>query len=161
VFGSTCCGPSYFAPERASVSFHGAPLAAARRVAHSCRAPGFVIDLPEKDEVVAQKVLELIRGLNWLDSQTRALFMEFSLYLAPSDLMLSARLVVEVHESGTTWTDLSLEPINLGLYRISNRGQLALYIIGVIVVIMAMVWDLRSTWNLRLYQARRTGSVRH
>jgi hypothetical protein len=70
-------------------------------------------------------------------------------------------LVVEVHESGTTWTDLSLEPINLGLYRISNRGQLALYIIGVIVVIMAMVWDLRSTWNLRLYQARRTGSVRH
>lgn len=119
-----------------------------------------MVDLPSNNERAARTVLALLDATNWLDSQTRALFMEFSLYLAPSDLMLSARLVAEVHETGTIWTDMTLEPINMQIYRTSNRSQMALYIIGLIVVLVAVGWDMRSTWDLRHYQDRRTGAVR-
>ena len=82
--------------------------------------------LPSNNERAARTVLALLDATNWLDSQTRALFMKFSLYLAPSDLMLSARLVAEVHETGTIWTDMTLEPMNMQIYRTSNRSQMAL-----------------------------------
>lgn len=105
-------------------------------------------------------MLALLGATNWLDSQTRALFMEFSLYLAPSDLMLSARLVAEVHETGTIWTDMTLEPINMNIYRTSNGSQMALYVIGLIVVLIAVGWDIRSAWDQRHYHDRRAGAVR-
>lgn len=119
-----------------------------------------MVDLPENNEPAARTVLALLGATNWLDTQTRALFLEFSLYLAPSDLMLSARLVAEVHETGTIWTDISLEPINMDIYRTSNTPQMALYVIGFIVVLIAVGWDMRSTWDWRHYQDRRTGAVR-
>jgi hypothetical protein len=119
-----------------------------------------VVDLPENNERAARTVLDLLAATNWLDTQTRALFLEFSLYLAPSDLMLAVRLVAEVHETGTVHTDMTLEPINLYIYRTSNKSQMALFIVGLIVALVAVTWDVRSTWDLRHYQDRRTGSVR-
>ena len=122
-----------------------------------------MLDLPENNEQAARTILGLLSDTEWLDMQTRALFMEFSLYLPSTDLILAARLVAEVHETGTVWTDYTLEPINLATYRTqlepTTRKQMALYIIGLILVVFCLLWDLRSTWDLRWYQDRRTGAV--
>lgn len=122
-----------------------------------------MLDLPENNEQAARTILAILSNTTWLDKQTRALFIEFSLYLPSSDLVLAARLVAEVHETGTVWTDHTLEPINLATYRTelepTTRKQLALYIIGLILVLFCLLWDLRSTWNLRWYKDRRTGAV--
>lgn len=130
----------------------------------ACREQGFVVDLPENNEQAARTILALLSTTEWLNMQTRALFIEFSLYLPATDLILAARLVAEVHETGTVWTDQSLEPINLLTYRTelepTTRRQLALYILGFILVVFCLLWDLRSTWDLRWYQDRRTGAVR-
>ena len=125
-----------------------------------CSEGGFVVDIKEYSEAEARQVLRFLRATNWLDAQTRALFLEFSLYLPPSNILLSARLVLEVHETGTIWTDLSLEPINLGIYRMDNRTDMGLLIAGLVLALAAMVWDLRSTWRMRRYHSRQTGSVR-
>lgn len=128
-----------------------------------CREQGFVVDLPENNEQAARTILALLSETEWLDMQTRALFIEFSLYLPSTDLILAARLVAEVHETGTIWTDHMLEPINLETYRTeveaTTRRQLAGYSIGLILVFLCLLWDLRSTWDLRWYQDRRTGAV--
>jgi Polycystin cation channel len=123
-----------------------------------------VVDLPENNEQGARTILALLSETGWLDMQTRALFIEFSLYLPSNNLLLAARLVAEVHETGTVWMDYVLEPIDLVTYRTevepTTRRQLALYMIGLILVVLCLLWDLRSTWDLRWYQDRRTGAVR-
>lgn len=127
--------------------------------AHCCRAQGFVLDIPEYNEAEAREVLRFLRATNWLDAQTRALFMEFSLYLPPSNILLSARLVMEVHETGTIWTDISLEPINLGIFRSDSPAEVGLLVVSLVLVFGAMVWDLQSTWKLRRYHVKQTSSV--
>lgn len=119
-----------------------------------------MLDIPEYSEAEAREILRFLRTTNWLDAQTRALFLEFSLYLPPSNILLSARLVMEVHETGTIWTDMSLEPINLGIFRTDSAAEIALLVSGLLLVVVAMVWDIRSTWKMRRYQSRQTGSVR-
>ena len=85
-------------------------------------------ELPSDDVAGARAILALLETGNWLDAQTRALFVEFSLYLAPADLLLPVRLVIEVHPTGTTWSDLSLEPLSLSVYTLENRGLLAVQV---------------------------------
>lgn len=119
-----------------------------------------MLDIPEYSEVEAREILRFLRATNWLDAQTRALFLEFSLYLPPSNILLSARLVMEVHETGTIWTDMSLEPINLGIFRTDSAAETGLLVAGLLLAVVAMVWDIRSTWKMRRYHARQTGSVR-
>lgn len=124
-----------------------------------------MVDLPENHEPAARTILALLSDNEWLDMQTRALFIEFSLATS-TGLVLAARLVAEVHETGTVWTDHLLEPINFQNYAAaetwqpSTRWVLALYIIFFIFIVLCLLWDLRSTWDLRWYQDRRTGAVR-
>ena len=126
----------------------------------TCSERGFVVDLPENDVAKAQKMLSLLEQGGWLDAQTRALFVEFSLYLAPSDILLAARLVVEVHASGTVWTDLSLEPVHLTVYTTNNPWLITLQVFGVLVALTSMVWELWHLRSTRLQVGSRSSSVR-
>lgn len=117
-------------------------------------------DLPMEDVEGARRLLDLLESANWLDGQTRALFIEFSLYLPSADLLLAARLIIEVHASGTTWTDSSLEPVSLAVYRSSNRLQMAVQILTAVTALVAIVWEIWHTAILRMHHGLRAGSVR-
>jgi hypothetical protein len=131
-----------------------------RRLPRLCRERGFVVDLPEANVNQTKTILRLLEAGNWLDTQTRALFIEFSLYLHSADLLLAARLVVEVHPTGTIWTDMSLEPVNLSVYTVANRAVMALQVMGALVALSAMAWELWHARNMRMHHGIRTSAVR-
>jgi Polycystin cation channel len=139
---------------------HSGVRASAQRVASPHREHGFVVELPAGDVHRALAELALLEAGGWLDAQTRALFVEFSLYLPPSDLLLAARLVVEVHPTGTVWTDMSLEPVDLTVYTLENRGLLAVEIAGLLIAFFAIFWELWHIRSMRLHHGVRSGAVR-
>jgi hypothetical protein len=115
--------------------------------------------LPEDDVDAARKMLDLLKASAWLDAQTRALFVEFSLFLPSSNLLLAARLVVEVHPVGTIWTDISLEPVSLSIYSAANKGHMLVQILTVIVAVVAFGWEIWLTVKMRPHESARTSSV--
>jgi Polycystin cation channel len=123
------------------------------------REGGFVVELPEDDVYTARDVLELLEFGEWLDEATRALFIEFTLYLTATNILLAARLVVEVHSTGTVWTDLSLEPINLMTYSVTKSSQTALFAAGVVAAALAILWDVYNAWRMRRHRLSGGGAV--
>jgi hypothetical protein len=131
-----------------------------KMVEGGCRESGFLAHLPADDVKTARKMLDLLNAASWLDSQTRALFIEFSLFLPSSNLLLAARLVVEVHPVGTIWTDLSLEPVPLSVYSTSNKWQMLVQILTAIVAVAAFCWEIWHTVKMRPHRSVRTSAVR-
>ena len=117
-------------------------------------------ELPADSVATTRQILALLEAANWIDAQTRAVFVEFSLYYAPADLLLPARLATEVHPTGSMWTDVSLNPVALTVYTLENRWYLGVQIAGVVVAVAAMVWECFHLRTMRSQGGARFGSVR-
>ncbi|PVD38502.1 hypothetical protein C0Q70_01117 [Pomacea canaliculata] len=96
---------------------------------------GYIMDFSVNWDVVSDTLEELQDGA-WLDNQTRAVFVEFSLYNPDSNLFAYMRLVAEFPETGDTlvWKDIKI-------LRIDHHMQAAdLYIlIGEIIAVVAVI----------------------
>ena len=57
--------------------------------------------------------LSLLREMNWIDRQTRAIFVEFSVYNANSNLVLVSTILIEFLSSGSIITSSNFDVLNL------------------------------------------------
>ena len=57
--------------------------------------------------------LSLLRQMNWIDRQTRAIFVEFSVYNPNINLVMVSTILVEFLSSGSILTSAQFDPLNL------------------------------------------------
>jgi hypothetical protein len=57
--------------------------------------------------------LTLLKEMNWIDRQTRAVFVEFSVYNPNINLIMVSTILVEFLPSGTLFTSARFDPLNL------------------------------------------------
>jgi polycystin 1L2 len=57
--------------------------------------------------------LSLLKEMNWVDRQTRAVFVEFSVYNPNSNLIMVSTILIEFLSSGSILTTAQFDPLNL------------------------------------------------
>jgi polycystin 1L2 len=57
--------------------------------------------------------LSLLKEMNWIDRQTRAVFVEFSVYNPNSNLIMVSNIIIEFLSSGSILTSAQFDPLNL------------------------------------------------
>ena len=57
--------------------------------------------------------LSLLKEMNWVDRQTRAVFVEFSVYNPNSNLIMVSTILIEFLSSGSILTSAQFDPLNL------------------------------------------------
>ena len=73
---------------------------------------GYLFELRGKLSYL-QGNLSLLREMNWIDRQTRAIFFEFSVYNPNINLVMISTILVEFLESGSILTSARFDPLNL------------------------------------------------
>jgi hypothetical protein len=73
---------------------------------------GFVYELRGKLEYLKGN-LSLLREMNWIDRQTRAIIVEFSVYNPNINMIMVSTILVEFLESGSILTTATFDPLNL------------------------------------------------
>ena len=73
---------------------------------------GFVYELRGKQSFL-QGNLSLLQNMQWIDRQTRAVFIEFSAYNPNINMVMVSSISVEFLPSGSILTMASFEPLNL------------------------------------------------
>ncbi|XP_069822091.1 polycystin-1-like protein 2 [Dendropsophus ebraccatus] len=123
------------------------------------RGGGYVVDLGG-DRTAASGVLQYLYNNIWLDTYTRAVFVEFTIYNANVNLFCLVRLMFETKALGTFQTHADLQSIRLypytdGLHIFVVAAEVIyfLFVIYYMVIqgklIKAQKWGyFRSKWNL-------------
>ncbi|XP_012940372.2 polycystic kidney disease protein 1-like 2 [Aplysia californica] len=105
---------------------------------HLYSGGGYIIDLAGYHDVIPDVFIRELYQNRWLDLQTRAVFVEFSLYNVDANLLATVRLVVEfpVYGSGFPWVDVR----TLRIY--PHIGPLGSYILmcSIVLVITLIVF---------------------
>ena len=73
---------------------------------------GYVYEIRGKLSYI-QGNLSLLREMNWIDRQTRAVFVEFSVYNPNINLVMVSTIIVEFLSSGSILTTARFDPLNL------------------------------------------------
>ena len=73
---------------------------------------GYVYELRGKLSYI-QGNLSFLREINWIDRQTRAVFVEFSVYNPNINLVMVSTILVEFLSSGSILTTARFDPLNL------------------------------------------------
>jgi len=73
---------------------------------------GYVYEMRGKLSFI-QGNLSLLQQMNWVDRQTRAVFVEFSVYNPNINLIMVSTILVEFLPSGTLFTSARFDPLNL------------------------------------------------
>ncbi|XP_055955095.1 polycystic kidney disease protein 1-like 2 [Patella vulgata] len=106
---------------------------------------GYFLELSINKDI-SKAMIEEIKTNGWLDRQTRAVFVEFSLYNANNNLLTVVRLIAEFPEFGSviTWKHIST------LRVFQNVGPIGAFIIlcEVIVVIILFVFGFKCLKRL-------------
>ena len=68
--------------------------------------------------------LSLLREMNWIDKQTRAVFVEFSTYNPNINLIMVSTILVEFTSTGTILATARFDPLNL--FNDSTTGNMAI-----------------------------------
>jgi polycystin 1L2 len=110
---------------------------------------GFVFNLGD-DPDVAEADLNLLEQSQWLDQYTRAIFVEFSVWNANTNLMSSFTTCLEFPPSRGLFTWTTIEVVNL--YRYSGPAgvvNLLAEIIVVIYMVVLTVLTIKDVINLK------------
>uniref|UniRef100_A0A8C4NF77 Uncharacterized protein n=2 Tax=Eptatretus burgeri TaxID=7764 RepID=A0A8C4NF77_EPTBU len=123
------------------------------------RGGGYALDLGT-DKATAQRTLNYLHRTNWLDTQTRALFVEFTIYNANVNLFCVATLILENSGLGgfLSWMDLHslrLYQNTAGLHIFVVTAEIIYFLFIIYYMVMqvkairAQGWCfLRGHWNL-------------
>ncbi|XP_035828454.1 polycystic kidney disease protein 1-like 2 [Aplysia californica] len=108
---------------------------------HLYSGGGYITDLGGYHDIIPDVFISELYENRWLDLQTRAVFIEFSLYNVDANLLATVRLVVEfpVYGSGFPWVDVR----TLRIY--PHVGPLGSYILmcSIILVISLIVFSFK------------------
>jgi polycystin 1L2 len=92
--------------------------------------------------------LTLLRKMNWVDRQTRAIFAEFSVYNPNINLVMVSTILVEFLSSGSILTTAKFDPLNLfGLSSLGGIYALVEYLVILVFmlyILYFMVVEIRS-----------------
>ncbi|KAM4017468.1 polycystin-1-like protein 2 [Anomaloglossus baeobatrachus] len=123
------------------------------------RGGGYVVDLGG-DRAAASEILQYLFNNVWLDTYTRAVFVEFTIYNANVNLFCLVRLMLETNALGTFLTRVNLQSIRLypytdGLHIFVVAAEVLyfLFVIYYMVVqgklLKTLRWGyFRSKWNV-------------
>jgi polycystin 1L2 len=95
--------------------------------------------------------LSLLREMNWVDRQTRAVLVEFSAYNPNIDLVMVSTILVEFLASGSLLTMAQFDPLNL----FGESGTLISYktiskLIFVAFIVYFLVIEIRKMLNMNI-----------
>jgi polycystin 1L2 len=95
--------------------------------------------------------LSLLKQMNWVDRQTRAVLVEFSAYNPNINLVLVSTILVEFLSSGTLLTKANFEPLNL----FSETGNIIsfktiLQLIFLAFIVYYLVIEIRKMLNMEI-----------
>lgn len=94
-----------------------------------------------------QSNLSRLRRLNWIDSKTRAIFIQLNLYNPNLQLFTSLTFVTEFFSTGFIQSQLQIEPMNFLSF--TSLYQLICLIIYMFII-LCFVWiQIRSLFNLK------------
>jgi polycystin 1L2 len=79
--------------------------------------------------------LSLLRKMNWIDGQTRAVFAEFSVYNPNINLIMVSTILIEFLEGGSILTSARFDPLNL----FDEIGADALFKILLLIICMIFI----------------------
>jgi polycystin 1L2 len=92
--------------------------------------------------------LTLLREMNWVDRQTRAIFAEFSVYNPNINLVMVSTILVEFLSSGSILTTAKFDPLNLfglsslgGIYALVEHLAILVFML---YILYFMIVELRS-----------------
>ena len=98
--------------------------------------------------------LSLLRQMNWIDAQTRAIFVEFSAYNPNINLVIVSTILIEFLESGSILTSANFQPLNLfGEVGTDALFKLILLAIFMTFIVYFMIIQIRDIihQNLKEY----------
>ncbi|XP_063800339.1 polycystin-1-like protein 2 [Pseudophryne corroboree] len=121
------------------------------------RGGGYVVDLGS-DRATASRVLQYLFNNVWLDTYTRAVFVEFTIYNANVNLFCIIRLTFETNALGTFLTHADLQSIRLypytdGLHIFVVAAEV-IYFLFVIYYMVIQVKLMRSVKCRRYFQSK-------
>ncbi|XP_025102839.1 polycystic kidney disease protein 1-like 2 isoform X2 [Pomacea canaliculata] len=120
---------------------------------------GYIMDFSVNWDVMTDTLQELQDGA-WLDNQTRAVFVEFSLYNPDSNLLAYMRLVAEFPETGDTlvWKDIKilriyqhLQPAGAYVFIGEIIALIAVFILTIVIIVRMKKQKLsffRNFWQV-------------
>ncbi|XP_068117923.1 polycystin-1-like protein 2 [Hyperolius riggenbachi] len=123
------------------------------------RGGGYVVDLGNS-RASAHRILQYLFNNVWLDTHTRALFIEFTIYNANVNLFCIVRLMLETNALGTFMTHADLQSIRLypytdGLHIFVVAAEVIYFLFVVYYMVIqgklmkTQKWGyFRSKWNL-------------
>ena len=96
--------------------------------------------------------LTLLKKMNWLDRQTRAIFAEFSVYNPNINLVMVSTILIEILSSGSILTSVNFDTLNLfGLTSIGGFFALIEYLVVLICLLFVLYFmgiEIRSLIKL-------------
>ncbi|PAA59473.1 hypothetical protein BOX15_Mlig010540g1 [Macrostomum lignano] len=102
---------------------------------------GYVFNFPRTVEEVRTK-LEEIYEQNWLDTRTRAVFIEFTVYNAPSNLFASVIMVAEFMQTGSAFTYSEVKVFRLFSY-VGSFGAIVLFM-EIVFALFVLYFSIRE-----------------
>ncbi|CAF1549867.1 unnamed protein product, partial [Adineta steineri] len=89
-----------------------------------------------------QTNLSQLYQLSWIDSQTRAIFLQFTLYNPNIQLFTSATFLTEFSSTGGVYTQSSFQPFSLQLF--TSLGQIICAIFYILFIIYMMCIQIQN-----------------
>ena len=112
---------------------------------------GYVYELRGQLSYI-QGNLSLLQEMQWIDRQTRAIFVEFSSYNPNVNLVMVSTILVEFLSSGTILTNARFDPINL----FAETGGISFKIIAELIfvafVIFFMITQIKSLAKIGIFK---------
>ncbi len=96
--------------------------------------------------------LTLLKKLNWIDRQTRAIILEFSVYNSNINMIMVSTILIEFIESGSILTMAKFDPLNLfngisGDGSLSSFGNMSILIV-IVFIFYFMCVQIREMLNV-------------
>ena len=113
---------------------------------HTYPSSGFVYEFRGRMAQIRSNLSELQR-LSWIDRETRAIFLQFSLYNPNVELFVAATLLVELLPTGGVFPHFRFEPISFVVF--TSLAQLICAIFYLLFVVDLLVVQIRSLIELK------------
>ena len=119
---------------------------------------GYQVQLPSfRNHSVTDEFTNTIRKLKqnrWLDRQTRAVFVEFSIYSLPSKLIAVVQLWYETNSKGTTKTYIQVLPMKIGHIKLAETSTLDMVAeFGMLVMTVIYTAQILRQWYQEGFRA--------
>ena len=113
---------------------------------------GYVYELRGKLSYL-QGNLSLLKEMEWIDRQTRAIIVEFSVYNPNINIIMVSTILIEFLQSGSILTTARFDPLNLfgEIGSIVSFGNISI-LVTMIFIVYFMIFQIREIIKVDLYE---------